>query len=268
VYQTPQPPNPLQDNSSGPDATFEVATIKPADPDAAAVSFTQSSDSILIRHASLRDLIQFGWGLKNVDQVEQGPAWDRTNYYDVSAKISDSDAAALKNLDREARFEARRRMLQALVIDRFHVQATSTSQIRPVYALVVARGGPRLTKSAPSTAGANDASSASHPSLRFREDHLIAQCYSMAIFAEWLSSQPAVDRRIVVDQTGLTGNYDFSLDGWYAREERPLDPVNPEQDQGKSLFAVLEQQLGLKLVPAKAPVPVVIVEHAEPPPPN
>jgi len=66
---------------------------------------------------------------------------------------------------------------------------------------------------------------------------------------------PWIDGRTVIDKTGLTGTYDFSLD-WA--------PLNAADAAGPSLFTAIEEQLGLKLVAAKGPVQVVVIDHIEP----
>ena len=66
--------------------------------------------------------------------------------------------------------------------------------------------------------------------------------------------------RMVVNKTGVTGKYDFSL-SWSPAEQ-------PTADSGPSIFTALQEQLGLKLVPAKGPVDVLVVDHVEQPSPN
>jgi uncharacterized protein (TIGR03435 family) len=75
----------------------------------------------------------------------------------------------------------------------------------------------------------------------------------ISTLAEWLR---APSGRVVVDKTGLTGDFEFSLR--YTSQSNPRDDVS-------SIFTALEEQLGLKLVPDRAPLQVLVVDHIEPP---
>lgn len=75
--------------------------------------------------------------------------------------------------------------------------------------------------------------------------------------------------RPVVDRTGLTATYDFSLDSVPERDQPSSDSVGAELDTGAETFSVaLKEQLGLKLRPTRARVPVLVIDHVEQPSPN
>ena len=80
-----------------------------------------------------------------------------------------------------------------------------------------------------------------------------------------LSMQPEIGGRLVVDKTGLTGKYDFTLK-WTPDMGQGADP--PSTDAGPTLFTALQDELGLKLQPTKAPVDVIVIDHVEMPTPN
>lgn len=82
----------------------------------------------------------------------------------------------------------------------------------------------------------------------------------MNLTADWLSRFDEVGNRLVVDETGLKGTYDFVLNGVSMR---------PAPDESvTSIFTALQEQLGLKLEPQKAPVEVLVIDHVEKPTPN
>jgi uncharacterized protein (TIGR03435 family) len=107
---------------------------------------------------------------------------------------------------------------------------------------------------------------------------LNASAVSMARLAQALAGTPEAGDRVVIDETGLTGRYDFTLN-WTPIEgganavsgSGTSEPATgaPAIDQGgPSLFTALPEQLGLKLVPIKAPVEVLVIEHVERPSAN
>ena len=142
-------------------------------------------------------------------------------------------------------------MLRSMLTDRFKLRARLETQERPVYALVVARPGrlgPALTPSSQDCAAADAKCGMSVGSGR-----LVATGRSL----ETLNSLGSIVGRIIVDKTGLKGNYDFTLQYTTARP-----------DDTPSIFAAIEEQLGLKLVPDRAPLTVVIVDSIERPTPD
>ena len=116
----------------------------------------------------------------------------------------------------------------------------------PVYGLVVAKGGPKL-----------DASTANTGSIT-RGGQFVCSHSSMDDLASLLSS--AMDR-MVIDQTQLTGSYKFTL-RWNPDESLNQNPDLP------SIFTAIQEQLGLKLVPTKGPVEMLIIDHVESPSQN
>jgi uncharacterized protein (TIGR03435 family) len=82
--------------------------------------------------------------------------------------------------------------------------------------------------------------------------------------------------RTVIDKTGLKGNYAFSLhwtpdpseDETFKQHGMPVAPAPPSEAGGPNIFAALQEQLGLKLEPVIASVPVLVIDHAEMPAPN
>jgi uncharacterized protein (TIGR03435 family) len=86
---------------------------------------------------------------------------------------------------------------------------------------------------------------------------------------DWLSRFDELGGRIVVNETGLTGHYDWVLNGVSQRPQQPADPNSSAPSQPAiSLFTALPEQLGLKLEPRRAPVEVLVIDHVEQPSPN
>jgi uncharacterized protein (TIGR03435 family) len=161
-------------------------------------------------------------------------------------------------------------MIQKLLADRFQLTFHLEKRQLAIYAITVARGGPRL---APSIATADDPE-------RFRWQGRLGdlQVTNMTIpeFAVWF--QKNVTERPVVDRSGLTGRYDFTLT-WTPSESEfpqfrragviipsPTAADNPKAPPG--LYTAFQEQLGLKLQSIQAPVDVMVIDHAEKPSPN
>ena len=162
-------------------------------------------------------------------------------------------------------------MLQAMLADRFGLKTAFETRELPVYALVVAKGGAKIKQvqvdpfppdGTPPPPGAH------LPRLMTNDGReWTATAFAIPQFTHWLSRFEELNNRIVVDETGMTGNYDFVLSGVSMRNQ--MEPGHEaSQAPPTSIFTALEEQLGLKLESRKAPVEVVIVEHAQQPSPN
>ncbi len=143
-------------------------------------------------------------------------------------------------------------MLQNLLIDRLGLKFHHESRVMPVYDLTVAKNGPKLKESD----GSLTASGA-------RYTNGVMRLTLARSSVEDLARQLGVELdRMVIDKTGLKGVYDFRLE--YSHEGlKPLPGVPPPavQDPAPSLFAAVQEQLGLKLEAAKEPVDVIVVDN-------
>lgn len=140
-------------------------------------------------------------------------------------------------------------MMQSLLRDRFHLRVHWESKQRSVYALVVAKGGLRL----------KPAADPKHGSMSLSQGHMAGKGVPISFLASLLALPLG---RTVVDQTGLTGEYDFDL-----RFEPQDEPAGKESND-PDLFTAVQEQLGLKLQSTHASVPVLVVDHVEHPTPN
>jgi uncharacterized protein (TIGR03435 family) len=217
-------------------------------------------------------LIQRAYGLLSNDQVSGAPEWAKTDRFDIQAKMSETDIAQMQKLS-PAQTKARREaMLQALLAERFKLKVHSETRQAPVYELVVAKGGSKLKDAATDTSDSLKRGEDGKPlSIISPEgDKTIAQGSSMKALADFLS-QPFLSGlgRPVLDKTGLTGTYNFTLDWssqlWRAMPGGASAPASA--DEAGPIFSALGE-VGLKLQPSTGPIDVVVVDHVERPTEN
>jgi uncharacterized protein (TIGR03435 family) len=165
----------------------------------------------------------------------------------------------MRKMNGRERFQETRLALQALLADRFQLRINRETRNIPVYALVVAKTGAKLTPSAPQLDTDGKPKTDKGHTMNDSNGHLTAIAISMSSLADWFVYEPECDR-VVVDRTGLTGEYDFKLD-WTEDHGQGVPPDAPLP----GLFTALHEQLGLELKSDKAPVDVVIVEAAKEP---
>jgi uncharacterized protein (TIGR03435 family) len=106
------------------------------------------------------------------------------------------------------------------------------------------------------------------PTLTGSRGELKAGAVSMHFFTDWVSRQPEMADRVVIDATGLKGSYDFELNWSPDDGHAPLLNGVPQESTGPSIFTAFQEQLGLKLESRKAPVEVLVIDHVEPPSQN
>jgi uncharacterized protein (TIGR03435 family) len=231
-----------------PDAApaFEVSSVKPSIPGAKTQIRRDPTGAFFAEAISLKQLILMAYNIQDY-QLSNLPRVVATDRYDVIAK----PPAGTKK-------EQTWVMLQTLLADRFKLAVHREEKELTVYALVVARNGPKFQETKRPPSEADD-------SIKFAPGHMICIMVPMADLALGLSSQIGHQ---VIDRTGIRGSYDLKLD-WMPETKAnvPGDPAASQPD-GPTLFGALEDQLGLKLVPEKGPVEVVVVDHIEKPSEN
>ena len=252
-------------------STFEVVSIRPhhREPDELAhTGFTpdgfMSTNTplyvVLIVAYDLRDPTLIGTQPGgHLSRIPGAPEWTYSDLYDIVAKVSESDIAALKGLNLEERNSRMRAMLQNLLADRFSLKVHTEFRSAPAYDLVVASRGPKNMKLEPDS---------ETPQLDWTgRTHIRVHAFAVAGLAK-----PILTARMgcpVTDKTGLTGKYDFTLD--WSEDAVPItgpEGVAPPEPSGPSIFTALQEQLGLKLVPTKAPMESIVVDHIERPSEN
>jgi uncharacterized protein (TIGR03435 family) len=177
------------------------------------------------------------------------PGWATSERFDFEAKADDATIAALDKLSGEERWKQTQLMLQTALADRFKLRAHIETREGPIYELVVAKGGCKL-KNAP----------ADEHSRGYSWGRSMIQIRTGPISSFVLALSDNLSRT-VIDKTGLTGNFDIDLK-WTPDDQQGTP------DAGPTLFTALEEQLGLKLVPAKGSVDTFVVDHVERPTEN
>lgn len=262
---------------------FEVSTVKPSSRDLGRsfhASVRWSSSSYSAENMTLRNLIRNAFDAQSPPQLSGGPDALLDARWDISAKMGEDDYARLKKLSRDARFRTLHLMVQALLADRFGLKVHVEARVLPVFDLVVGKGGPKLKPSvlespntvapAPGGAGGPAPNRPAMPSQGVSTDvdndqgTMTATDETIDALTTMLSRQAELDGRIVIDKTGLTGKYDWTLH-WSPQR---FDAAASADATGPSLFSALKDQLGLKLEPAKGPVEIVVVDAVSNPTPN
>jgi uncharacterized protein (TIGR03435 family) len=215
--------------------SFEVATIRPnpgADPSRGEWSLPDTG-SFRAKGLSLQYLIELAYGI-NAEQVGNAPAWLNYDVFDISAKPE----IGIK-LSRE---ELRPR-LQSLLRERFHLVTHEELRSVPGYALTVSRGGAKLksTDGSRSPGWRVDVSQGSVKGINWN-------------MAELAKNLGGLMGRTVADTTGISGSYDISFE--YATD----DQTNSKLPQ---LFTALTESTGLRLVPEKVPVQVLMIDKID-----
>jgi uncharacterized protein (TIGR03435 family) len=228
------------------DPAFEVATVKPSGPEITTRRFFIEGRRFVTLHTSLADLIQFAYGL-HARQLATGPAWLESRKFDVVGTTS---------IDRPPTEQEWMKMMGNLLNTRFHLGFHLEKRELPVYGIVVDRDGPKFK--------ATDKGPDSLPSMGFQgRGRLVAHNAKLSDLAWELES--AVLARPVVDQTGLTSRFDFTLT-WLPDEFQTgalVGETNTGSEAPPNLLTALRQQLGLRLIAVKSFVDVMVIEHVD-----
>ncbi len=267
-------------NPHAPAFEYEIASIKPnkSITDNRPV-MNYAADGFIATGVPLIMLIQSAYGVFDTDRISSVPAWLNSERFDIDAKMDGAAVDALKNLSPADRTLARQRMLQALLTGRFKLTIHRDTKELPAYTLVIAKNGSKLQEGKPGDTYSNgyrDAGGRGGPGtvqLKGRGG-LVAQGAPIANLVGMLSWLLGHN---VVDKTGLTGKYDFTLQWTPDEGESPMisnasggtpggQPTPPPPDpNGPSLATALEEQLGLKLESKKGPVEIIVIDHVERP---
>lgn len=241
--------------------SFEVASIKPSDPQAQGVHVGLSPGGIFTAtNITVKNLILQAWDIRGF-QISGGPAWLDTEKYDIVAKgdgsgLSGDEMEKMPEAQRNRLMEEVRTRVRALLADRFQLKVRRETKELPLYALIVAKGGAKIQ---PAT---EDGRPGGRLSMRRggAGTEVTGQQVPLANLVRLLSDQVG---RTIVDKTGLNGNYDFKMT--FAPDPAPGQPADSD---GPSIFTAVQQQLGLKLDAQKGPVEVLVIDSAQKPSAN
>jgi len=236
-----------QSPAVSPAKAFDVASVRPAalwksgGEGSKRSRVEYSPRSLSLWNVDLTDCVQWAYSVKFY-QVS-GPGFLNSERYDIFAKTENSVPASQL-----------RAMLQDLLEKRFQLTLHRETKMLSVYDLVIAKGGPRLPAPKADLSPAHAAESLP----RVEDGSFVFQDASITEFAAKLSLLRGIDLP-VVDQTDIQGVFDIML-------KSAADAIL--QPDGPSLSTLIQEQLGLRLVPAKAPVQVLVIDHVGKPSEN
>jgi uncharacterized protein (TIGR03435 family) len=195
-------------------------------------------------NVNLKSLMEIAYDIPDLRMIG-GPTWLTSERFSLEAKTDPRIDEMLAVLPTEQAKQAKRKMITALLVQRFKLAVHADTREMSVYAMVIAKDGPKL-------AGAQDGSD-----LQVAGDQLIDihpgsdTLQILAYELSWRVGRPVLDRTRLQDKQALKLRW--------RDDEAPVDSNAP------SLFTAIQEQLGLKLDPTKGSVPVLLIDHAEKP---
>lgn len=253
---------------------FETASIKLNNAPRAVEGFTFYRGRLVATESTMH-MIAYAYGekhpLKQV-QVLGGPDWIKTKVFNIDGDLSKSFSDQVKPPLRYAgppplypagvrRTDAIKHVFRSLLINRFKLRVRHEKKALPVYELVAAPNGPKITEDKATGQPCRITGLGPGKGLGMG----VKSC-DFRTFTGFLSIVPELRSRVLVDKTGLQGRYSFKLH-WTPHIYVPPGRQMPAEPSGPSLFTAL-RQVGLKVVSTSAPVDVLIIEHIERPTPN
>ena len=256
AWEIPKPPPPPVRMAADAKPAFEVATIKPSDPAHPQQIVTLRGVEVITTNVTVHDLINLAYWL-HPKQVTGGPAWMESEKYDMAGK---PDAPGQPNVDQM------KMMIQKLLADRFQLKFHFEKRDLAAYAVRTAKTGAKIIRSQDDPKGLPGfyfGRAASGTTLTFRNSPM---SQVTAVLQNFLDKP-------VVDQSGLSEKYDFTLTftldpAQAVRLGGAPVPAADNPDAAPDVFAAFEQQLGLKLDSTKAPVNVMVIDKVERPSEN
>jgi uncharacterized protein (TIGR03435 family) len=231
---------------------FEVVSIKAAEAmkgPGIRIGISQDKGRITMSNVTLSMILTQAYKLKQQQLV--APDWMESTHFDIVAKLPEG-----------ATKDQVPAMLQTMLADRFKVKIHKESKVLPIYAMVVAKGGPKLKET--------DAEGGLRMMMSSKGREMEGKT-TLSRLADSLSN--TLDRQ-VIDMTELKGVYEINLtwspddsDNQRMRGDGPGgphgDPKSTDGPDAPNIFVALQEKLGLKLDPRKAPVEIVVVDQAE-----
>ncbi|HUK30008.1 MAG TPA: TIGR03435 family protein [Candidatus Acidoferrum sp.] len=284
---------------------YEVASFRPFKPGSEGpgvmrFGMSMAPDSFSASGYTMQALITMAYGIRDF-QLSGAPSWLNSERYDVDAKMDGSVADALQRLSPDDRNAMRQKMLQALLADRLKLTIHRDTKEGQIYNLVIGKNGPKLKEATaeesaatpptgPRGGGGGGAGTRGGgggagltrggPGMmtmstgRGGTQSLSMQAVPISNLIDMLARNVG---RPVVDKTGLTGKYDIKLE--WTRDDLQVQtppggapsgaPAPPPPDSsGPTLFAAIQDQLGLKLESGKGPIENIVIDHVEKPSEN
>jgi uncharacterized protein (TIGR03435 family) len=242
---------------------FDAVSIKPSKlgPEDA-WGYQTPKDGLVCKNVPFLMVIRDAYGVFEHDRILGFPNWLDSERYNVEAKLDGNAADEFQKLTKGQRRIAWQHMLQTLLADRIKLTVHRETRELPVFFLVVAKSGLKLQESKINESDPNAPKGPAYGgTVRITGITTTGQRITSSDFAGWLSGELG---RTVLDKTGLTGKYDFTLQ--YTREQDELQPASNRPDfTFPPLLTAIQQQLGLKLESGKGPVEVIVIDHVERP---
>jgi len=262
------------ENTSTIAPVYAAASIKPNKSDGGMFKLLAGPDTFTAT-ATPQMLIRQAYGVED-DRISAAPTWLTSEKYDIEAKVDKPLVDEMQKLRPDQRELVRRRMLQALLADRFKLTLHREVRDLPEYALVIAENGPKLQEAKADDTYPNGIQGPGGAHLmRMGKGQLTAQRFSMADLAHLLSQQLG---HTVLDKTGLTGNYDFTMHWTPDESEARMfkgpegqpgpDSTSAPESSGPPIFTAIQEQLGLNLESQKGAVEILVIDHVERPSEN
>jgi uncharacterized protein (TIGR03435 family) len=259
--------------------SFDVVSVKPNKTDESFPGSMIGKDGFYAQNTTPIWIMFYAYDLdgdRNDNDFSGLPDWAKSERFDAIAKVAGTDVEAWKKLQSSDR----QLMVRDVLAERFNLRLHTETHERPIYALVLAKGGPKMQ---PVEVPANDHSPYGPSGYTARDrDGTTGHHVTMKVLALYLNKLGL--GRQVQDQTGLTGHYDFTLKfaplsasfGNADKATTPTDSATTPTDSATTpadsatpfIFTALQEQLGLKLVPTNGSVETLVVDHIERPSAN
>jgi uncharacterized protein (TIGR03435 family) len=236
-----------QSTSASP--AYEIVSVRPSAPGADPEGINPLPNGVGYNGigVTVRDMLTVMYRLPR-RQVVGGPDWVDSERFDVMVRA-----------DHRYSIDELHTMFQNMLADRFHLKLHLEMKQGPVYALTVAKSGLKMTP-------VEEGFVRNSPIQTQSENVYTADRVPMIYLCFWLGIQLQNDHRPVVDETGLTGHYDFKLK--FRPQLAPEDKSSGEAENLPSIFDAVRDQLGLQLTPKMGPVQTLVIDSVERPSTN
>jgi uncharacterized protein (TIGR03435 family) len=252
AWPIPEPPKPMAADAI---PKFDVVTVKPSDPNRPGKLFTIRGRHVMTINTTLNDIITFAYGL-HAKQIVGAPAWFGTDKFDIDG---------VPDVEGQPSSKQFKLLFQSVLTDRFKLTFHHDQKELSVYALTVGKSGPKLTETI------HKPTDPVNFLFRGKPGALMVTNATMKDFCDGMQS--AVMDKPVVDHTGLTARYDFTLN-WTPDESQFESmggfkpPATEDPNAPPALSTAMQEQLGLKFDATKAPAEVFVIDHVEKPSAN
>jgi uncharacterized protein (TIGR03435 family) len=252
-WTTPAPPQRIVLMATDAKPDVEVATIKPTEPGTKLFMLVVQGEKVVVKNFSLKFIMEFAYDMPE-RQIVGGPGWLDAEKWDIEVKPDTPGAPSVAQM---------KEILQKLLAERFALKFHQEKRNMTAFSLTVGKNGPKMAKTADATESAN---------FTVPVGMAAARSATMEEFAHLLQSD--ILGQPVVDDTGLSGRWDFTLN-WTPDETQFMDrgikvspPAADDANAPPPLFTAIQDQLGLRLCAEKTDAPVMVIDRIEHPSPN